>query len=111
MRPVELAVRLTPRRNVLTQLLARIHQFSIRILEPHPGLRIIKDGAPGKYIADGRFDTGQKEAMGPCRLPTTSGATPPTNGNGPGDWLLSSWTQTQGPTPHTDRAVMRPRVP
>ena len=29
----------------------------------------------------------------------TSGATPPTNGNGPGGWLLSSCTQTQGAKP------------
>src|SRR5438046_2310065 len=33
------------------------------------------------------------------RLATTSGATPPINGNGPGGSELSNWSQTQGARP------------
>ena len=64
MRPFELPVRLTPGGDVLAELLARIDQLGIGVFQPHLDVRIAERRAAGKHIADGRFHTGEKQAMG-----------------------------------------------
>ncbi len=64
MRPVKLPIRLTPGRNVLTQLLSGIDQLGIGVFQPYPGLWVAECRATGEHIADGGFHTGKKEAVG-----------------------------------------------
>ena len=64
MGPLERSVRSAPRGDVPAELLARIDQFGVGIFQSHLDERITERRATGKHIADGRFHTGEEQAMG-----------------------------------------------